>query len=105
MLPSGRCGEVARFMIEVQCPSCQTRYRIDEGVLPQDTPTFKCSRFGHVFSGDPRLAKRPPLTRPKPIHSGAKPSAPAQPHPPSLHAAPPPVPPPTQAPTPPSPRL
>jgi predicted Zn finger-like uncharacterized protein len=45
-------------MIEVQCPSCQTRYRIEERVLPQDNPTFKCSRCGHVFSGDPRLTKR-----------------------------------------------
>jgi predicted Zn finger-like uncharacterized protein len=41
-------------MIEVQCTSCHTRYRIDEQVLPEGTPTFKCSRCGHVFSVDPR---------------------------------------------------
>ncbi|MGH8012499.1 MAG: zinc-ribbon domain-containing protein, partial [Candidatus Binataceae bacterium] len=41
-------------MIEVQCSSCHTRYRIDEQVLPEGTPTFKCSRCGHVFSFEPR---------------------------------------------------
>jgi predicted Zn finger-like uncharacterized protein len=41
-------------MIEIQCTSCQTRYRIDERILPDDTPTFKCSRCGHVFSAEPR---------------------------------------------------
>jgi predicted Zn finger-like uncharacterized protein len=40
-------------MIEIQCTSCHTRYRIDERVLPDDTPTFKCSRCGHVFNADP----------------------------------------------------
>lgn len=40
-------------MIEIQCTSCHTRYRIDERVLPDDTPTFKCSRCGHVFTADP----------------------------------------------------
>ncbi len=40
--------------IEVQCTSCHTRYRIDEQVLPAGTPTFKCSRCGHVFTLDPR---------------------------------------------------
>ncbi len=39
-------------MIEIQCTSCHTRYRIDERVLPDDTPTFKCSRCGHVFNAD-----------------------------------------------------
>src|ERR1700693_2654403 len=46
--------EVRREMIEIQCTSCQTRYRIDERILPEDTPTFKCSRCGHVFSAEPR---------------------------------------------------
>lgn len=46
-------------MIEIQCTSCHTRYRIDERVLPEDTPTFKCSRCGHVFSAEPRGGKRP----------------------------------------------
>src|SRR5579875_2190483 len=47
-------------MIEIQCTSCHTRYRIDERVLPEDTPTFKCSRCGHVFTAEPRGARRPP---------------------------------------------
>lgn len=65
-------------MIEVQCPSCQTRYRIDESVLPQDSPTFKCSRCGHVFSGDPRLSRRAPLAKPKPAAQPPKSAPPAQ---------------------------
>lgn len=40
-------------MIEIQCTSCHTRYRIDERVLPEETPTFKCSRCGHVFTAEP----------------------------------------------------
>jgi predicted Zn finger-like uncharacterized protein len=48
-------------MIEIQCTSCHTRYRIDERVLPDDTPTFKCSRCGHVFNAEamPAKARRP----------------------------------------------
>jgi len=45
-------------MIEIQCTSCHTRYRIDERVLPAESPTFKCSRCGHVFTADPVAAKR-----------------------------------------------
>jgi predicted Zn finger-like uncharacterized protein len=45
-------------MIEIQCTSCHTRYRIDERVLPDETPTFKCSRCGHVFNAEP-LPQRP----------------------------------------------
>ncbi|MBV8454095.1 MAG: zinc-ribbon domain-containing protein [Deltaproteobacteria bacterium] len=45
-------------MIEVQCTSCHTRYRIDEQVLPEGMPTFKCSRCGHVFSFEPRKSRR-----------------------------------------------
>lgn len=44
--------------IEVQCTSCHTRYRIDEQVLPEGTPTFKCSRCGHVFTLEPRGGTR-----------------------------------------------
>ena len=51
-------------MIEIQCTSCHTRYRIDERVLPDDTPTFKCSRCGHVFNADPVPARvRKPAPR------------------------------------------
>lgn len=48
-------------MIEIQCTSCNTRYRIDERVLPDDTPTFKCSRCGHVFNAEalPPRQKKP----------------------------------------------
>ncbi len=60
-------------MIEVQCTSCQTRYRIDERVLPAERPTFKCSRCGHVFSGEPRRLEASP--------SGDAESAPASPGP------------------------
>lgn len=45
-------------MIEIQCTSCHTRYRIDERVLPAESPTFKCSRCGHVFTTDPIAAKK-----------------------------------------------
>jgi predicted Zn finger-like uncharacterized protein len=44
-------------MIEVQCTSCHTRYRIDERVLPEGIPTFKCSRCGHVFTCEPRKSR------------------------------------------------
>jgi predicted Zn finger-like uncharacterized protein len=59
-------------MVEIQCSSCHTRYRIDERVLPDETPTFKCSRCGHVFSVEPRKPKTdeapatPKATEPKP---------------------------------------
>jgi len=41
-------------IINIQCTSCHTRYRIDDQVLPEATPTFKCSRCNHVFSLEPR---------------------------------------------------
>ncbi len=46
-------------MVEVQCSSCHTRYRVDERVLPEGTPTFKCSRCGHVFTIEPRRDHTP----------------------------------------------
>jgi predicted Zn finger-like uncharacterized protein len=50
-------------MIEIQCTSCHTRYRIDERVLPDETPTFKCSRCGHVFTAEPvRTRPRKPAS-------------------------------------------
>ena len=61
-------------MIEIQCTSCNTRYRIDERVLPEETPTFKCSRCGHVFKAEP-VAARPR----KPPRVAQKPQAPAAP--------------------------
>src|SRR5579875_3011339 len=75
-------------MLEVQCPSCQTRYRIDESVLPQDSPTFKCSRCGHVFSGDPRVKRTPAAPRPRPAPAAAGPSAPRQQNSPTSAAPP-----------------
>ncbi len=66
------------MIIEVQCTSCHTRYRIDEQVLPEGTPTFKCSRCGHVFTFEPRPAKP---AAPEPA-AHREPSAPApEPHP------------------------
>src|SRR5215471_19038227 len=61
-------------MIEVQCSSCNTRYRIDERVLPDETPTFKCSRCGHVFNAEP-LPVRP--RKPADPRVVEKPSAPS----------------------------
>ena len=60
-------------MIEIQCTSCHTRYRIDERVLPDDTPTFKCSRCGHVFNADPVPAK---VRKPAPPTPENEPQAP-----------------------------
>ncbi len=59
-------------MIEIQCTSCHTRYRIDERVLPDETPTFKCSRCGHVFSADP-LPSRARREKSKPAEQEAAP--------------------------------
>jgi predicted Zn finger-like uncharacterized protein len=62
-------------MIEIQCTSCHTRYRIDERVLPPDSPTFKCSRCGHVFTTDPLTAKKAgpsPTVSPKPRSSNPR---------------------------------
>lgn len=72
-------------MIEIQCTSCHTRYRVDERVLPEDTPTFKCSRCGHVFSADPVRLKNPkPLDqtkapKPDPGRSAKAPGAQSRP--------------------------
>jgi len=73
-------------MIEIQCTSCHTRYRIDERVLPDDTPTFKCSRCGHVFNADPMPARvRKPA--PQAAESESRPARtirPARPRPSAL---------------------
>src|SRR5271166_3481865 len=61
-------------MIEIQCTSCHTRYRIDERVLPEDTPTFKCSRCGHVFNAEPR-ERQPTPARPARAPGGAEATA------------------------------
>ncbi len=71
-------------MIEIQCTSCHTRYRIDERVLPDDTPTFKCSRCGHVFNADPVPARVRKAALPKrrtANRSRRERSAPARPRP------------------------
>ncbi len=64
-------------MVEIQCSSCHTRYRIDERVLPQETPTFKCSRCGHVFSIEPRGVERA-ASEVKPKPAGPKARRPAK---------------------------
>jgi predicted Zn finger-like uncharacterized protein len=73
-------------IINIQCTSCHTRYRIDEAVLPEGTPTFKCSRCNHVFSLEPRQTVRSESSAessaeaqlpPAPVReAGVKPSAP-----------------------------
>ena len=73
-------------MIEIQCTSCHTRYRIDERVLPDDTPTFKCSRCGHVFNADPVPARVRKLA-PRALDSESQPARtirPARPRPSAL---------------------
>ncbi|MGH7907640.1 MAG: DUF3426 domain-containing protein [Candidatus Binataceae bacterium] len=91
-------------MIEIQCGSCHTRYRIDERVLPEDTPTFKCSRCGHVFTAEPRrespkakspdpgepthpAAKAEQITRPAPAAAIPRPSDSEMPDPRTLRYA------------------
>ena len=73
-------------MIEIQCTSCHTRYRIDERVLPDDTPTFKCSRCGHVFNADPVPAKvrKPAPPAADPESQPARTLRPARPRPSAL---------------------
>ncbi len=78
-------------MIEIQCTSCHTRYRIDERMVPDDTATFKCSRCGHVFSADPAgsrpkpaersEAKREPEESRPSVSEWHRPLAPGQPRP------------------------
>jgi predicted Zn finger-like uncharacterized protein len=70
-------------MIEIQCTSCHTRYRIDERVLPDDTPTFKCSRCGHVFNADPVPARvrKPAPQAPESESQPAQTIRPARPRP------------------------
>src|SRR5215471_8161165 len=82
------------LMIEVQCTSCHTRYRIDEQVLPEGIPTFKCSRCGHVFSFEPRTSRveaKKGAAEPNPttpMESGGQARAREVPQPESRHAIP-----------------
>jgi predicted Zn finger-like uncharacterized protein len=82
-------------MIEIQCTSCHTRYRIDERVLPDETPTFKCSRCGHVFNAEPvpaRVTRKPAARAVEKPKSEAPPPAPPRPEPmPESKPEPPPV--------------
>ncbi|MBF6559520.1 MAG: zinc-ribbon domain-containing protein [Candidatus Binataceae bacterium] len=64
--------------IEIQCTSCHTRYRIDEQVLPDGTPTFKCSRCGHVFTLEPRAARDAQPSTPRGEAVRPTPAPPAQ---------------------------
>ena len=75
-------------MIEIQCTSCHTRYRIDERVLPDDTPTFKCSRCGHVFNADPVPAKvrKPAPEAPESESQQPRTIRPARPRPSALQS-------------------
>lgn len=40
----------------VQCPRCETQYRIPEARLGAPRPVFKCTRCNHVFAADDRPA-------------------------------------------------
>jgi predicted Zn finger-like uncharacterized protein len=75
-------------MIEIQCTSCNTRYRIDERMLPPETPTFKCSRCGHVFTAQvPRRTSKPaaePAQPPAAKPATAREAATAKPRYPAL---------------------
>ncbi|MGH7813784.1 MAG: DUF3426 domain-containing protein [Candidatus Binataceae bacterium] len=88
-------------MIEIQCTSCNTRYRIDERILPEDAPTFKCSRCGHVFSSEgPPRPRKPTVAEPEPAPAPTPPApapsaalhhaAPPEPQPGAIHTVPPP---------------
>ena len=33
----------------VQCPKCQTTYRVSDGLVTAPNPTFRCSRCKHIF--------------------------------------------------------
>jgi predicted Zn finger-like uncharacterized protein len=72
-------------MVEIQCPSCQTRYRIDERVIPDEAPTFKCSRCGHVFTAEPRTPKasaaKPPSSKTVALRKRPQPRKPSPPEP------------------------
>ena len=68
-------------MVEVQCSSCHTRYRVDEQVLPEGTPTFKCSRCGHVFTIEPRGSRSLGANPAKPKLSPRSAASPDEPSP------------------------
>jgi predicted Zn finger-like uncharacterized protein len=38
--------------VTVQCPRCQTQYRVPEERLSHRRPTFKCTRCGHTFPAE-----------------------------------------------------
>jgi len=63
---------VARQAVIIECPSCMTRFRLDESRLSDQRPLLKCSRCQHVFAlpgapaGDsarPREKPRRPVER------------------------------------------
>lgn len=37
----------------IQCPRCQTKYELDESILPPGGSTVRCTRCGHVFQASP----------------------------------------------------
>lgn len=40
----------------VQCPNCDTKFRLDESLVGQDGAQVRCSRCSHVFRVNPPLA-------------------------------------------------
>jgi predicted Zn finger-like uncharacterized protein len=64
----------------IQCPNCQTTYKVSDGVLKGTTPAFRCSRCKHTFELE---ANDAPRELPQGTHlgeaAGGKSSADAEP--------------------------
>lgn len=60
----------------VQCPSCETTYRVSEDLITGPNPSFRCSRCKHVFAleadREASPAAEPPPTSPKPSPPAAE---------------------------------
>src|SRR3954452_10765859 len=47
----------------VQCPGCQTTYRVSEEAVATSKPTFRCSRCKNVFDLGTKNASKPARER------------------------------------------
>jgi predicted Zn finger-like uncharacterized protein len=72
----------------IQCPNCQTTYKVSDEVLKGTTPAFRCSRCKHTFELEANDAQRelPQVTHPSEAAGGkssedAEPSLPFAPKP------------------------
>lgn len=74
----------------IECPSCQSRYRIREEKLPKSGGNIKCPNCAHVFFVSPDGGAAPASTpEPAPAPAPAAPAPPPTPEPPTADAAPP----------------